>query len=354
MTLKMNGAQLTDLQLASAMQVGMELTDACPLQCRHCITESKAKGGRRMSIDMAMAYAGQFPALRSRGVRLVNFFGGEPFLAPRQLALLSESAARAGIASAVTTSCFWAKDERAVRRMTRKFPFLQYWVLSTDIYHAGYVDPGSVLVAAGVLAAEGIRVSVRMTTARPVPDEHHALKNYIETKLPPGVSLDVQYICQAGRAKHLPTDIPTGTGRISPCVPGGMVVRCDGTVAPCCAALVNKNVSHPFQFNRAGGRGLAAIHEDWCTDPLFQLIRTAGFFPLLEWLADIDRAHPLLRSHPEVSCDFCLEIWKDPAVAAALRLRAERQETREKIARLAYHLFQEKFMLEETLAGSGG
>jgi pyruvate-formate lyase-activating enzyme len=343
--LTLSGSELKQLQQLSARHVGFSLTEACPLRCRHCLI-SPVSGSRNnlyLPLELAKSYALQMPELRLRGIRFISFTGGEPLLAVEQLAALSEAAAKNDITCTVVTACHWARDADSALQCIRRLPWIDTWVLSTDIYHIEYVPAENAILAARAALQENRHVQVRMTVPTPLPAKHQHLEIYLRERLPSQVPISVQPVINLGLDPNAAGGDATATVPGWPCIPSGMVIRADGTVSPCCAALISVREQHPFQYPRADQSGIAAAHYTWCTDPLLQLMRAVGFAPLLYWLKELFPDHRLLYECPRHPCQCCIELWGDPGVSSELRARAELPRNRTKIAELTQYLFPETF-----------
>ncbi len=353
---RLTGDQLTALQALSAQHIAFSLTEACPLACRHCIvsTVSAADRSRTMPLQDAERYAAEFPSLQAQGIRTISFTGGEPLLVPKHLALLSGAAVRAGLRCTVVTACHWAVSDRAARRVVAQFPHIANWHLSTDIFHAEFIPLDQVVRAARVAMAEGRKVVMRITVSVPVTDCDLQLQEELCTHLPDGVSFIVQPVTKIGRAATLEMEVATAGVPAWLCVPSGITVRYDGTLSPCCSALIDQCTGHPFEYANARETSLKQAYQAWCTDPLLQIMRAVGFAPLLQWVDESFPEHPVLRAIPRDPCQCCVQLWEDPAVGPALRERAARPENRAKIASLTTLLFGNSFAAcGPSPAGSG-
>jgi organic radical activating enzyme len=344
--IRMTAEELTRQQQLAASHVTFSLTEACPLRCRHCIvnTVPAADHSRTMPLERAQSYAAQLPHLRARGVWLLSFTGGEPFVASRQLRLLSDAAAAAGMHSTVVTACHWAATESSASATVANFPGIMHWQLSADVFHEEFVSWQNVVRAALAVTLDGRDAMVRMAASIPLSEQHLDLHRRIRQSLPENVPIVVQPITLNGRGASIQTEIPRASVPGWPCVPNGMVIRFDGTISPCCAGLVDQREGHPFQYANADQQGLAGAHQAWCTDPLLQLIRTAGFAPVLAWVREMAPEHEVLRATPEHPCECCVRLWKNPSLGSKLRERAALPENREKIAQLTEAVFGEVFM----------
>jgi organic radical activating enzyme len=344
--LKLNAQQLLKQQKLAAEHVTFSLTEACPLRCSHCIvaTVPAADASRTMPVERAERYAAQLPALRERGVWLVSFTGGEPLLAPKQLFILSEAAAHAGMECTVVTACHWARSEASARQTVNRFPAISNWQLSADLFHREFIPPEYALRAARAALEAERRAMVRMAASLPLSAEHRKLYDELRSELPEDVPVVVQPVIQMGRGVSVETTNGTGQAPAWPCIPDGMVFRFDGTMAPCCAGLVDEREGHPFQYGHADTAGLAEAHQRWCADPLLQLIRAVGFTPILGWVAETHPEHSFLKEVPTHPCECCTKLWRDPQIVTEIRQRAERPENRQKIAALTEFVFGEQFM----------
>lgn len=348
--LRLSREEFTAQQALSSRHVTFSITEACPLRCSHCIVDTVAASdrSRTLSVRNAQILAAGFKDLAARGVRFVSFTGGEPLLAFRQLRTLSFAAEAAGMQCSVVTACHWAATSHTATRVVEGLPAIQTWHISSDIFHEDYLHHDFVVRAAHAVVGQGRKCLVRMTANLPLSGRSQLLYDQLRDVIPAEVDIFLQPITTNGRATALNTDLLQTSTRRSvpefPCVPNGMVVRYDCSVAPCCAGLVQQRFGHPFQYGLANEIGLAAVHEQWCTDNLLQLIRAVGFAPLLQWLREAFPDHELAGAVPSHPCECCLKLWKDPAVGPELRRRAESPAMAEKTARLTELLFGENFL----------
>ncbi|MEM1352844.1 MAG: radical SAM protein, partial [Pseudomonadota bacterium] len=112
-------------QAATAQHLSFSLTLACPLRCAHCmvatISPRDAKSAT-LPTEVATRFAAEMPQVRRAGIRKISFTGGEPLLAREPLAVLSDAAHAAGIATTVVTACHWAKNPKIAARTVAGFP----------------------------------------------------------------------------------------------------------------------------------------------------------------------------------------------------------------------------------------
>ena len=296
-----------------------------------------------MPLDVAERYAAELPSLARRDVRFISFTGGEPLLAPKQIHVLSAAAVACGMSCTVVTGCHWAESDAAARRVMERYADISTWHLSTDVFHEEFVPRENVVRAAKAAIAANRTVTVRMAASLPLSAEHQEIVLDLQERLPQGVPIVVQPLTPMGRARDIDSEGATASVPAWPCMPNGMVVRYDGTVAPCCAGLVDERDGHPFRYPLAT-EGLAEAHSRWCTDPLLQLIRSVGFAPVLGWVAESFPEHPFATEVPRHPCDTCVALWRDPEVTAEIRRRADLSQNRAKVAELTEAVFGETHM----------
>lgn len=334
----LTGEQLTDYQLRLERHLAFSITEGCPLRCEHCIVSTVLPAeAARFTVPPAQArrYADEMPALRARGIDRISFTGGEPLLAGEVLGLLSEAAGRSAIECTVVTACHWAKTIDDARRVVRSYPYLTHWHLSADVFHQKFLPLQFVVNAATAALETGHEVLIRMAARWPISDEDTVFYGALVAALPPDAKVAVQQISKSGRASEMDLDVPTGNAKCgSPCMSTGLVVRYDGTVSPCCSALIDERDTHPFQYAAANVAGVGATYDAWRGDPLLKLIRCIGFDHLLQWVCEDNPDHPVLQAVPDHPCELCHALWTVPGTAAAVRARVSEEPVQRKISAL--------------------
>lgn len=339
---RMTLGELAGFQSIADHHITFNLTLACPLACSHCIVSASPNlGHTTMPLEVASRYADQMPQLAEAGIRSMSFTGGEPFLARRQLKLMSEAAAGVGIHCGVVTAGHWGKDRAAADRLVREFAAIRSWDVSIDSYHLDWVEMDTVLNAICAARDLGRTVSVRFTYTDPPTETDLSIHRKISAI--EGVKIASQRVRSEGRAEEL--DLAKSgkySAFLKPCLTQGMVVRYDGSVAPCCLNLVESR-NHPFQFGDARARSLVEVHHDYRIHPLLKLIRAVGFAEVVDWLdADglIDRA-----DLPDDACDLCSRVMQQPAAAERLTQIVSEPAMELRIAMLASRVLGDHAML---------
>lgn len=336
--------ELTAVQAAAHSHITFSLTRACPLRCAHCIVDAAPELAKTtMPLEVAEYYAAQMQDLADYGIRNVSFTGGEPLLARCQLAVLSQAAGHARIASGVVTAAHWAHSAEAARQVVAQFPAIHSWDISADAFHEPFVPLTYVEHAYRAAIDAGRRVTIRYTCSEPPSAHDTKVLEFITTL--EEASFSCQYVRPVGRGVGVP-----GAARhnynpwVKPCLTQGMVVRYDGSIAPCCLNLVEDR-NHPFQLGDARSRPLREVHSEYMAIPLLQMIRSIGFSELMRWLRDAGLDSRLGPQLPEEVCQICALMMRDPVIAKFLKDKAAAPETQLKIAVISARTLGEYQML---------
>jgi pyruvate-formate lyase-activating enzyme len=342
-------AELALEQAAATSHLTFTMTLACPLKCAHCIVDAgPEKGYTTMPLEVAERYAAQMPELYEYGIRMISFTGGEPLLARPQLRVMSDAAAAVGMSCGVVTAAHWANSPERARAVVEDFPGIAVWDLSLDVYHQPYLPYQYVRTAYEAARDCGRFSIVRFAYHDPPTPEDEEAAAFVESFAAPE-DVRSQRIRAVGRAEDQSTPLAQAdTTFLKPCMTKGLVIRYDGTTAPCCINLVEER-RHPFQFGDARTRPLKDVHAEYVRHPLLQMIRVLGFGEVAGWLKQAGLDHVLPAEMPEDVCDLCPHIVSHSEAAALLMEKCSEPETRLKIAILARHILGEPQMLEHAV-----
>jgi pyruvate-formate lyase-activating enzyme len=340
---------LAAVQTTASNHLTFSLTLACPLKCGHCIVDAGPdKGYTTMPLEVAKLYAGQMGELYERGIRRVSFTGGEPLLAHRQLKVLSEAAGAAGMHCGVVTAAHWARTAAAAAKTIEDFSEIVTWDISIDSYHEPYVPFDNVRRAYEAAVEQGRRATIRFAYHDPLRPEDERILEFV------GAFADEADVCsQRIRAVGRGTDLDLEESHkfhawTKPCITQGMVIRYDGSMAPCCVNLVEAR-KHPFQFGDARERPLTEVFDDYMKHPLLQMLRVVGFTEALRWIEEDGLADELQRPLPDDVCDLCPKLFKNPRISSSLAARAATPGNRIRTAVLGSRILDEHSMLHATV-----
>jgi len=340
--------ELRSIQGGASTHIAFSLTLECPLRCSHCIVSAAPEKARSaMSIETARAYAAQMKELAAAGIRSISFTGGEPTLAFRQLRIMADAAGDEGIRCGLVTSAHWARTPESAHSMISRLSAVRDWDISVDMYHQQFVPLEHIRNAYDVATADERQVTIRFTYNDPLTPEDEKILEFI-TKLE-----DASFSCQRVRALGRGANLSLRENDmynpwIKPCLTQGMVVRCDGSIAPCCLNLVEER-NHPFQFGDARLRPLKQIHEDYMTSPLLQIMRVLGLAELFRWAHAEGLGHRFPERLPDEACAICGLMMRDNEIAGFLSRKASDPEMQLKTAVLLSRVLGEDQMLRVVL-----
>jgi hypothetical protein len=273
------------------------------------------------------------PDLKAIGIDFVDFTGGEPTLAALFVQKVSRAAKEAGITCGIVTAGHWAASDAHAETFLSRFPDIEHWDISTDIYHREFVDVESVIRAFHTISKSRPTPLIRIAYHEPMTLQDAQLIDEVYRQV--GERIAFQPVGPVGRGADLLSYSQVGLDQadMTPCPSTGPLVQTGGAVAPCCAPLSHESIDHPLRLGNAFTEPLTAIVTRWRRHPLLQTLRVWGFQPILQWLDEAGVSHASLLRHRV--CHMCVELIRNEATC---RLAAERASSFEHRIRLAYAL----------------
>ena len=301
-------------------------------------------GKTTYSAEFGHRIAEQLVRLEAKGIRFLDFTGGEPTLARKFIQIVSAEASRVGITCGIVTAAHWAKDPVLARSYLAQFPDIHSWDISTDTYHQVFVPLSNVVNAFDAVRERGDSAQLRIAHHEPMPFEDASLIQ--EAFQAVGRHISFQPIGPVGRGKDV-----TSTDRVdflerdrTPCPSTGLLIRSDGMGAPCCAPISHESANSPLFIGNAFTDDLGEMVDRWRNQPLLQTIRLWGFDFLDRWLeADNQSAAPHYRARV---CDECVSLLTDQAVVAMLNSRACELQHRIDLAVALEREYEEPWMAQ--------
>jgi hypothetical protein len=338
-----HASSFLEAQSVASRRIGFSVTKACPLRCAHCSVEASPQLAKTtFTRDFAFRIAEQMTDLGAIDVRFVDFTGGEPTLAPAFVNTVSAAAARAGMTCGIVTAAHWARTQQGALEFIDKFPHIQNWDISTDIYHLPFVPVENVEIAFRALRTRGRSATMRIAHHDDIGFEEAKLIDYVHNFA--GRSIGFQPIGPVGRGKDLITLAAVGESERDPsaCASTGLLIQNDGAGAPCCAPLSHETRDSPLFIGNAFTQDLCDMLARWRVQPLIQTIRIWGFRPLEQWLTGAGFVDtPFYRRQ---TCDECVAMLADPARVRLLDDFANRLEHRIDLAVALMRDFKEPWM----------
>lgn len=318
--------QLGETRMIS--EVSIVLTYRCPAACAHCLFGCNMK--RNETVDLAQAKTLIAAASRQSPPPAVGFTGGEPFLEFDMLLELVEFARRSNMASEVISSSAWCRGRehgREILSALRRKGLVTYCT-SVDRYHVRYVAPTRMRDA--ILAARDLGLRVTINTMAD-PKRRGQEKAYLaETLDLPAETIDelrvnVLKVVPVGRArKHVRDFVLRDKDLEEGCPFCTQVIALtpEGLAYPCCGMIMGMDPARAgaFVLGRLEGKSVeeaAAMLQDAKRDLFLRLIQVLGPYRILTLLKQ-RRGEMKVPDRFVGTCDMCMELSGNPAVAEAL------------------------------------
>ena len=182
--------------LRSPVNLTWEVTLACNLRCRHCLSSSAEPAANELSTSEALALVEQ---LHQEGVFQINFGGGEPFMRPDFMQILDACHAR-GIMTCISTNGTLITPELVERLSRTRLVAIQVSLdgaeKSTCEAIRGRGTYETAIKALQLLTLSPIPTSINTVLTGDNADEIQAMQNLAERL---GVTLRISRFRPSGR-----------------------------------------------------------------------------------------------------------------------------------------------------------
>jgi organic radical activating enzyme len=287
--------------------LAVSITNACPLQCGHCISNSSPKS-RQGFQGLAENFAG-FLDLWPKA-RHVTLTGGEPFYDLAGMKLFLELCVQREVRAGAITSGYWAKTPKAAAEMLNKVPRLHSLTISSDVFHQQYVSVDFIANAYRAGRERGLLTHVRLTRHAETKDDERELRAKILDFCDPE-DLEDALLAPYGRAEEFREELARSTPReakLGLCPSSGPHIFESGRVTPCCNSIVSLEQEHALDFGNILGEPSSAVKARLLSDEFFLTIKILGFDFLRDYLDEIGE----LDFAPVSACEFCFQLCKEP------------------------------------------
>lgn len=294
----------------------INVTLRCPLKCAHCCFSSDMFQHGHLSIADARLAITQ--AARVGGIEIVQFVGGDPFLHADIMAEACALARELGLRCGATTSAYWAKNAAHARKVLTPLVAagLTELTISYDDSHAEFVRIGAIRFGVEAALELGLALRLAVTIGPGARLTAASLRDSLGLAARDDVKIYETPINATGRAiaDEISTDAAAQAAAAGPCfsVLRSFTVTHDGAILPCCGVLPH------YDGLRVGSLDAGGMEEAVATafaDPLFKALAFEGPAAVLEDLGE--------RGCYGGVCEACDRIFRDPAVLARARRRAE-------------------------------
>ncbi|QXP82898.1 radical SAM/SPASM domain-containing protein [Methylococcus sp. Mc7] len=323
--------------------IGLTYTRACPLTCRHCITESSPHIKGKMQMEQVSEYLKVIPSFAPG----VCFTGGEPMLYYQDILELVRQARDFGLKSSLVTGAGWVRGESSTRSRinTLAAAGLGHICISWDQYHEEFSSRERPLRLARLAIEAGLGVAVRVVAITEAQkEEYHAMFDGLP------VYLQSQAPVKLGRATSLRPQhfVRTEEPPLGVCaVVLTPVIEPDGAVYACCGPAYYCGTFSPLKLGNTNDEPLEDILGRAVQDPILEIIFTAGPHGLYQLLRDHPVGRERFKARPEYSgiCELCLDITNDTELVNIVRERLA--DSKAQRLRVASKLWMENKLLPE-------
>jgi hypothetical protein len=276
-------------------------------------------------------------------IKFIDFTGGEPTLAEYFVSNVSKAAKKYNIKTGIVTSAHWASNKENARRIIDKYPHIDEWDISTDIYHLEFVNLDHIITAYGLLKEEYNKNAViRVAYHEPFTKDDCELILKLNDLF--GKNIGFQPIGPVGRAEEFIENASVSIENYekSPCPSTGLLIQPFGTAVSCCAPLSHEDYEHPLRLGNAFTEPISSLISKWRINPLLQTIRLWGFEPVFNWLSE--SGYSLEDILKEKTCHTCVAIIQDKSLCEIAFNRSNEFMHKLSLALSLKQFFNERYM----------
>jgi MoaA/NifB/PqqE/SkfB family radical SAM enzyme len=321
--------------------IAFSITNSCPLNCDHCITNANSND---MEFTSAINYLQCLSQLININPQIEQIIitGGEPFYKPEKLKIFSNFCSANKLDLAVMTSGYWAFNYDNALEIINEYSGIKNYCISTDKYHIKYVPIDYIKNA--YLAAKSLdkKVSIKITGETNNSLKKKTYLNGIFQFIEDEKDLIFQNLMPIGRAKENCKN--EFTYKNEPphiaCTSSIIFIKEDGEVEPCCGPLPLLKTKHHMEFGSILRDDIPTIFRNIKTNWLFNFIRLWGFRDLIGYLRNSDLADRLPNSYVELpnndfeneTCIICGTLFADEKISDYLYTISKSLDFRLKVA----------------------
>jgi organic radical activating enzyme len=336
---------------AMRTEVGLVLTEQCPVGCRHCLSSSTMQVPDLPALETHLAWIAQVSLVdRCESVFIT---GGEPFLYFHRLLQVVDGCRTRGLGARVITSAYWATSGETTADKLRQLAHagLTGITVSTDEYHQERVPLANVSRVLQAAKEYGITPTVAVTYVTRRSDAAQVqgdLRRELGQQTLAGVNVEAGGIVKLGRAYGLA--FPETRPALQPklvCNALGPSIQPDGTVAGCCRAPLAGH--SPLIMGDLNAEGFQPIYRRFLSHPIIPFIQTWGLLEMLERLNGEGLAAGLdgyRNAREEEICEVCQAILSEPAHVSFFAELFRVPEVRHRLGILTFVLYGDPALLE--------
>jgi hypothetical protein len=336
---------------AMRTEIGLVLTEQCPVGCKHCLASCTMQASDLPPLRTHLTWIAKVS--RVDRCQSVSITGGEPFVYFERLLQVVGACRNHGLRATVFTSAYWATSDQiaALRLRLLAQAGLAGITVSSDRYHQESIPLPN--VARVLDAAKECGVEPRLAlTYGPLGAGRDRVKRALRRQLGQrtlqGVQIEAGGIVNAGRARDLefPATLPAEQSKFV-CNALGPVIQRDGTVTSCCRATLP--AASPLIIGDLNIEDFQPVYSRFLSHPIIPFIQTWGLIEMLERLLEEGLAAELAGyrgAREEQICELCQALLSRPAHVALFAGLFRDPEVRRRIGTLAFLLYGDSALLE--------
>ncbi len=332
-------------------EIGLALTEQCPVGCRHCLASYTMQASDLPPLETHLAWIAKVS--RVDRCKSIIITGGEPFLYFQRLLQVVDGCRTLGLRATVFTSAYWATSgEIAAHRLQQlAHAGLTGITVSTDQYHQASVPLTNVSKVLYAAKECGISPKVALTylpRERSAAQVKRELRRELGQRALDGVQIEAGGIVKLGRARELafPAIRPEEQPKLV-CNALGPMVQPDGAVTSCCRAPLPS--TSPLIIGDLTAEDFQPIYQRFLRHPIIPFIQTWGLLEMLDRLIDEGLAPELVGyrdAREEEICELCQAILSEPARASFFADLFHDPEVRRQLGILSFVLYGDSTLLK--------
>jgi hypothetical protein len=336
---------------AMRTDIGLVMTEQCPVGCKHCLASCRMQGSDLPALETHLAWIAKVS--RVDRCKSICITGGEPFVYVQRLLKVVDGCRNHGLRATVFTSAYWAtSDETAALRLQQLADAgLTGIAVSSDEYHQESIPLANVARVLRASKERGIVPRISLTylprgrSATQVKRDlrralgHHALEG---VQIEGGGIVKVGRACELAYSGTLPAEQPKLV-----CNALGPTIQRNGTVASCCRAPLPG--SSPLVIGDLNAEGFDTIYQRFLSHPVIPFIQTWGLIEMLDRLIDEGLAAELAgfrNAKEEQICQLCQAILAEQAHVSFFASLFHDPQVRRRLGILTFVLYGDPALLE--------
>ena len=336
---------------AMRTDIGLVMTQQCPVGCRHCLSPRTTQVPDLPALETHQAWIAQVSQVDH--CKSIIITGGEPFLYFQRLLQVVEACRTQVLRPTVFTSAYWATSGEIAAGKLKQLAHagLTGITVSTDEYHQERVPLANVSRVLHAAKECGMSCKVALThlpRGRSAAQVKRHLRSELGQRTLDGVQIEAGAIVKSGRACDLvfPETRPPEQLKLV-CNALGPVIQPDGTVASCCRAPLPS--TSPLMIGDLNAEDFQPIYQRFLSHPIIPFIQTWGLLEMLERLINEGLATGLegyRDAREEEICELCQAILSEPAHVSFFAEQFHVPEVKKRLGILTFVLYGDPALLE--------